>query len=654
MFSIDARTHYLVLHDVAGSQRQRISLEKSLEQSVGAWTSGSRLSPCWPVKGNSASREQFIGKQTLIFLGPIQPAELFDSIEGLANARAIGVWFTAGCFNVVLRFPESENANILPTMKWLKANSCAYERWRLNDGEILKVDYNVIQEKQGDPVISELAKRIATTENGFLKPAMEENVIATSTGLARSATVHPQTSKDLKVVAQSINGVFEAYSQERISTLDLQSRMLSMNAAMSRFSSQAFSGVPPILATECHFWIHSLLGTGSANLALSNLVRSIQNVLGESRLAERLEKLSIITDNVPDNRALVLDADLLKFDILQETKEVDFDDSPIVPLVTYFSGRDGFSSQVQTLSAPLSSIAECNSFRSNILTATHEISHIFIQAALSVLAPSLDSEGELKETARISSSGFSPINHLEAARKLVVEGVLNMEHADTGKKLSQRQIQESLPAIFEKWRKEMQEILVHAFDFMYFHQSEPEFYVTSIWHSWCSIPGIADRVPEYLLRTLCAVSADILDTKPNLIFDAALKSAGELLQTVDAQIDPQNDYVKIALERITKIQGNETLREKSRKEFAARLYLVRLARIYLFSQRTAGILFDDHTVRSGAAKKNKSKLRYDTNHIGNPLNFLRKQLKRNPSEAESLWVLHCLAFDLYQPQIEIK
>jgi len=195
----------------------------------------------------------------------------------------------------------------------------------------------------------------------------------------------------------------------------------------------------------------------------------------------------------------------------------------------------------------------------------------------------------------------------------------------------------------------MQEILVHVFDFLYFHKGQADFYITSIWHSWCSIPGIADRVPEYLLRTLSAVSADILDSLPEQIFESALRSSKELLETVDSQIDPQNDYVKLALDRINLMEADSALKEQVQKEFEARKYLVRLVKAYLHSESLENDLFDDHSVRSGSARKNKAKLRYDTNHIGNPLVFLRKQLKANPSEAESLWVLHCLAFDLFRP-----
>lgn len=651
MISIEAKARYLVLHDVGTPGPKRILLEKSLELCVENWTSGSRVSPCWPIKGTISSDVGFSGSQTLLFVGPIQPAELFTAIEGILDAPKTSAWVTAGCFNVVLCVDHEAKEKVTKIKRWANNNTVAYEAWVLDDGIIKSVVSRPLSGEIDHASIKKLSKNAKSVKNDFLKPALQENVIASATGLTRSFSVHRPSSRALDKVIDAMNGVFDAHGKGIISTLDFQARMLSMNAAMSRFSSQAFSGVPPIQATECHFWVHSLLGTGSANIALNNLTHSIQQVLGEAKIPERLEKLSEIVTDVPDNKELVMGNKVLRFDLFKSTEGSKISGKPVVPLVNYFSGRDGFSSQVQTLSAPLSTIAECNSYRSNILTATHELSHIFVQSALGVLYPNLDSQRDIDEAKKATKVGFKASNHLEAAKKLVIEAVVMMEQAKRAKSnqtLNSVQVSDMLPAILSRWRHEMQEIMVHSFDFLYFHKGNADFYVTSIWHSWCAIPGIADRVPEYLLRTICAVSADILDALPQQIFDSAVRSTKELLETVDSQIDPQNDYVSIALERIEDMEKNDDLKNKIRQEFEARKYLVRLVKIYLHSEKLENDLFDDHSVRSAARQGNKTALRYDTNHIGNPLTFLRKQLKANPSEAESLWVLHCLAFDLFQ------
>lgn len=651
MTNIEAKAQYLVLHDVGPSGSKRILLEQSLELCVENWTPGSRLSPCWPIKGTVVSKKNLLGSQSLLFVGPIQPAELFTAIEGILGVPNISVWVTAGCFNVVICVDHEVKEMATKIKRWANKNTVAYEAWGLNDGVIKNVTSRPLSGEIDHTNLTKLSLNAKAVKNDFLQPALQENVIASATGLTRSFSVHRPTNQALNKVIDAMNGVFDAYAHDKISTLDFQARMLSMNAAMSRFSSQAFSGVPPIQATECHFWIHSLLGTGSANIALNNLTHSIQQVLGEAKIPERLEKLSEVVTEIPDNTELVMGDKILRFDLFKSTEGLDINGKPVIPLVNYFSGRDGFSSQVQTLSAPLSTIAECNSYRSNILTTTHELSHIFVQSALGILSPNLDLPNEMEEARRITKTSFKATNHLEAAKKLLIEAVILMEQAKQAKSnqtLSSAQVSDMLPAILSRWRHEMQEIMVHSFDFLYFHKGKADFYVTSIWHSWCAIPGIADRIPEYLLRTICAVSADVLDALPQQIFDSAVRSTKALLETVDSQIDPQNDYVSIALKRIKDIEKDADLKAKTQYEFEARKYLVRLVKTYLHSEKLENDLFDDHSVRSTARKGNKAKLRYDTNHIGNPLAFLRKQLKANPSEAESLWVLHCLAFDLFQ------
>jgi hypothetical protein len=51
------------------------------------------------------------------------------------------------------------------------------------------------------------------------------------------------------------------------------------------------------------------------------------------------------------------------------------------------------------------------------------------------------------------------------------------------------------------------EVLTHVFDFLYFYQQDEEEYIRSAWVSWSVVPNIQDRIPEYILRCLCALHA---------------------------------------------------------------------------------------------------------------------------------------------------
>ena len=643
---LESRANFLVLHDDCDTQRRRVVLADTLEHAVANWTSNSRLSPIWPIKGYDTRRESFAGRQQLLFLGPVQPARLDEEIKGLADAKQFGLWLTAGCFNIAIRLDKSREGAALGrrVVAWAKTHAIAHEVWTLTDGAITKSQHHVLRGGNPQPAIDRLAASIAKNDAPALRSTFQENLIVTATSLARAAAVYPPIFTNLEAIAEAACGTVQSYEKGELSLLEMQSRLLSMNAALSRFSSQAFSGTPPIEGTECHFWIHSLLGTGSANIALANLVASIQKVLGEARLPERLIALENKTASVPNKEALVSDAALLNFDIMRETQSDSITTESIIPLVTYFSGRDGFSSQLQTLSAPLTTLAECNSLRSNLLTVTHEISHIFVQSALAVLSPSLGEQREMDHARKIAQPQFSAANQLDAARQLVVEAVITME--TVVRELPDDKVGAELPRLFEQWRHEVQEILVHTFDFLYFHQGDPEYYVTSIWHSWCSIPGIGDRVPEYLMRTMCAVSATLLTTSTKVLFEAVVESTKSLLSTILPRIEHANNYVEQALALMESYKPGSDLAQSVERAFFARLYLVRLVRIFLYSERLAAQLFADPHIRPSSADPDKKRLQYNTSPLGNALTFLKGQLKDNPTDAESIWVLHCLAFDL--------
>jgi len=164
---------------------------------------------------------------------------------------------------------------------WARDHSITYELWGLDGGVIDTVEYRTQASTDAQPAITRLAGVITNIDTPVLRPVLQENLIVTATSLTRVAAVYPKMSENLQAVAEAACATVEAYEAKAIGVLEMQSRLLGMNAALSRFSSQAFSGVPPIQATECHFWIHSLLGTGSANIALANLVGSEVVLLSE-------------------------------------------------------------------------------------------------------------------------------------------------------------------------------------------------------------------------------------------------------------------------------------------------------------------------------------------------------------------------------------
>jgi hypothetical protein len=228
------------------------------------------------------------------------------------------------------------------------------------------------------------------------------------------------------------------------------------------------------------------------------------------------------------------------------------------------------------------------------------------------------------------------------ARQLVLEGLVSMSQVE--RELDPDQLNEELPYLLTDYRREIQEVLVHSFDFLYFYYGVPDFYIESIWHSWCAIPGIEDRVQEYLMRTLCAVSATLLKEQPSKRLLAVLRHTKGVLEKLKTDETLLSNYVVRALHIIEELERDTDAFRSFEKAYSPRLYLVRTVAIFLHSERLSARLFADPHVGS-KDYGDKQRLRYDLEPVGNPLRFLKAYLKQNPSEAESLWILHALAFD---------
>jgi hypothetical protein len=643
---LDVRATFLALHDSPNGGERALSIHSDFESAIAGWTVGSRLSPIWRLQDDKQPpvSAPFDACQ-ISFIGPVQPARLVREVHGIEEA--VSIWASLGCFNMVVHtdITDAGQALAVRIAEWAKKSDIAFEQWTIKSGIIDHVDQHVLARRESD-VLAKLAKYGDALKHPMTRTSYQENLVATATSLARAAAVYPPIYDEIESAAGSICIMMEKFASGQMDLLNIQSRLLTMNAAISRFSSQAFSGIPPIRGTECHFWIHSLLGTGSANLALASVVASVQLVLGEARLPERLRQLSYITTKIPDSSELTADPTLLDFDLL-DAVEPEGNPEKIVPLVTYFSGRDGFSSHVQTLSAPLTTLAECNSLRSNLLTVTHEISHIFVQSALAELSPTPGKDEDFQWARKLLAPHAKPANMLEAARLLFLEAVVSMatESRADQKPFGVRELENQLPSIIEWTRLETQEILVHAFDFQYFHAGDPEYYVSNIWHSWCAIPGIGDRIPEYLMRTLCAVSSVLLRELPEKRFQAALQDTKAILKKIAPNIDLPSHYVDKVLDYIERMENEPALMDRVKKQYFVRMRLVRLVRIFLFSDKLSAKLFHDPHIGGGEGYRQKKPLIYDSHPVGNALTFLRGHLKQNPTEAESMWVLHALAFD---------
>jgi hypothetical protein len=549
-------------------------------------------------------------------------------------------WLTLGCFNIIVHCDNSERAATLS--EWAYTHEVNCEHWTIVDGILVDQAYSPRRPENGN-WRTELVAISEMPVAPELEELVKEYTPLMASALSRSGQVVPSMVEDLFQVADFVRANLPSGPGEAGITPHEGLKLLTtLNAGLSRFSSQAYSGITPVAETECHFWSHSLLGTGIANLALWKFCRFVDDVLGRAAIPARMGEYRTL-NAPPKHLDQILDHDpYLDQDFLSlVSAPPQHAQDPLYRPVTCFSGRDGFKSTLHTVSAPLAIITACNSMRWTLLTLTHELSHNILRAVLGKIYP-LPYATDVAQAAEILNPEYSPRNLLEAMQRSLLLAAHGIQQAEEGSSRVDRD-PETMRDILQRWHHEIEEIMVHVFDFLYFYGADTTKYIQSIWLSWSVIPNIGVRVPEYVLRTLCAVMANHLRRGAQTIEVTRERVLTELKSL--KQGGEGGEYIAQAVDYLENNWDSIVLR------LAMRRPLVQFVKSFLYSETVAAELRRDPYTTGGAAARNRAG--YDTNYlnfsdmpIGNPLTFVDAFTGTAPSSpARALWMLYMLAFN---------
>jgi hypothetical protein len=312
----------------------------------------------------------------------------------------------------------------------------------------------------------------------------------------------------------------------------------------------------------------------------------------------------------------------------------------LIPLLTYFSGREGFNSTESTISAPLASITACNSLRWSLLTLTHEISHILVNVMALQIYPRLRSDEDMQSTLHLLRPGVIASNLLDEIRQLLITTIVGIDSVYSGN-YDVKYNKESLGALIEHWQREVEEILVHTFDFLWFYGRESEKYIRGIWMSWATVPNIANRIHDYVVRTICAVlSRYLLQGKAEEVAKDVVLATLKALQ----EDGMGGNHVAAAIDYIEQHWEDEIL-----KRVIARKELIKIVLAFFFSETLATEARKEVAIVGGTESEKEGYPltvgEIETYKITNPLRFLELYTtNRNPSAIESAWFFYVLAF----------
>ena len=241
------RQSFLVLERLAKPSAHKVHIVQTLSEALLDWKPSMRISPIFAVdRPHAPSTSALRGRRRLLFIGPVHP----DALRwAQRNSR---LFVSLGLLNVLL-LPNSR-AEAAKLLKWAKEKGLLYEAWDLENGVVKKA---VFSEAGAAP--AELLKGLANLSSMALPPELSDAVgeycPLMACTVSRGSSFPSAMLQDLR---QIDNYVVETVRELKGSAGEntpyrVLGQLLSVNAGLSRFSSQTFAGTSPIMETECHF-----------------------------------------------------------------------------------------------------------------------------------------------------------------------------------------------------------------------------------------------------------------------------------------------------------------------------------------------------------------------------------------------------------------
>ncbi len=625
------------------TSHHKLKIVPTLAQALKSWKPSTRVSPIFGIDEfgtSSIEREDFRGTHRVFFAGPIHPERILDCCT-----QPDKVWVTLGLYNLFV--VSSSDGAARKLLAWLRRQDIAYEMWLIRDGVMRKPKFSAPKAVSG-ALLKRVSALTSITLPSELAEARNEYCPLMASTISRTTRLPRKILDDLAAVNQAVATTLKKHAANTTndSPNPVLGQLLWVNAGLSHFSSQTLAGSTPITETECHFWSHSLLGIGVATLGLWRLTEFVRDRLEKAAIPEHFSALSTLTESVPALTKLHKDDSFWERDDYLTAVELPPNSrKPLVPMIPYFSARDGFKSTPTSISVPLAAVGACNSLHWSLLTITHEMSHVLIRYIIAVLYGDLSSPKDLQEAAQLLQPDHQPSNLLGEIRRLLFFSIFNMDSNNSGKIIRPRPDPALLRSLLVDWYSEVEEIMVHAFDFLYFYGRDVPKYVSGIWVSWGTIPNIESRVHEYVVRTVCAVMSVHLRQGSGAA-DVAAGQVGSCLKELQKS-GVTGTYVESALRYI-----DEHWDDEIREKVIARMGIIRIVRTFLFALDIATSLRHETEIVGGESETEGYSLRHghlELKEIENPLRFLELYTKsKSPSPSDSAWLFYVLAFCVRQ------
>jgi hypothetical protein len=540
-----------------------------------------------------------------------------------------GLLYTTGLASILLISKREALASDVERIARTTARS--KEAWQVNHGRIASISCHLSHPDQLDkepltlkrydtlPLVAKTTVDEFVANMAVLMPKVHLHIPGETDTFTRLIALANELVEEMVYVCNPVGNPPETlseYTQQQFTKSDSlcsrilhqdTDRLIQINAALSYVSTQALSGAVPILDRRSLIRRYSLLGVGTATLALTRIAHSIERAFAQGALEYTLTERAAGAAALPGLDKLP-DYDSRKW------REFSFNvwNGSVVresyPKLPYFSGRLGFREAEYTVTAALQALAAGAGAEWSLLTITHEMLHGHVRNILSYLFqgdPNRRPDQKWDEfytrfAARCKGTPLAGETFLDSLRAIILSYCCNaVSHGSltsdvVGADLY-RQESVSLPfpllAADSLWRayeaeyRNINEIFVHVLDLHYFYCSCLSHYVQLIWRSWSTVPQVWADLRQYILRSLLVVATKTEGTVYER-FASARSRLTDLLENLQNDKTAHAPVINEALKRLKREYAEKHLFFP----FAASMILVDVVHHVLTSSTIRGSL----------------------------------------------------------------
>ena len=641
----DQKFLFISLHPAESGKdfETTLSVIDKFDDVLSGWNSGSRMSPVWRVQNGTLvdGGVAIYPTGSTFFISMTNPTEievgLFPRVkEEVPSLRMLS---TLGVFNIILSVSNDTEAAVVS--EYLDGSDFAFEEWHLEDSICQEMS---VRTAESDKAPKDFDLGLLKSDDLKLKSKHIELATNTLAAARRGQMYFPWVEDDLeKVLAsycQSLAAIQDCEEDERAHYLDVAYyRIINANSAISRFTSQALTGIQPIENSEGHYWPHSALGVGVASNAVRNVAAFISARVGEFDFVQRIADL----DGKPypyKERPVDLTMDEMNVDFL--TSKPATTTEKMVP-ICFFSGRDSFKHDIYSLSLPLETIEAATCHQWSLRTVTHELTHRIVEPILGLLLPGTHAEFLDADTNSKIHMNYKPTDLLDAAKVGVLDSLMALARSQSPDFVDEatrdsKQYPELYGYLID-FSDQVEEFMVHTFDFFYFYSRDPAEYVQSLWLSWGIIPHLEGKLDDYIARTIVALSANTLHLN-----DGIQEARRQFINNFGTDyIKANNPHFETVLERVS---SDAYWSEVLNPIITAGSVAARFVVVFMYSDAASTHLYQDAALEAGKGYDVKKGI-YSTKTYTNPLRLMQEfSVAEKVSPSESAWLFHLLTFNV--------